>query len=135
MAEEVVSPYAGQAAACTYGKPHLGSRRNSSPRSPPGLLPPVGGQEVFGMPMVMINEVIRLQLRDEKVTAQPTVVEQQAVAEAKAREERTVEQFLEAQARYQSDLPHQARQAVQQNALEEKSYFEAHFHFRGQSST
>ena len=78
--------------------------------------------------MVIINETIRLQRGDEEVTAQRAIVEQQAEAEAKAREERTVEQFLEAQARYESDLSHQARQAVQQHTLEETAYFEARFH-------
>ena len=47
--------------------------------------------------MVMINEMIRVQRGDEEVTAQRTILEQQAEAEARAREERIVETFLEAQ--------------------------------------
>ena len=65
--------------------------------------------------MVMINEMIRLQEGDEKITAQRTVVEQQADAEAKAKEEKTVEQFLEIQVRYESDI---LQHAVQQHVLE-----------------
>ena len=78
--------------------------------------------------MVMINEMIRLQRDDEEVPAQRTVVDQQAEAEARAREERTVEQFPAAQARYETDLSQQARAAVQQHVLEEKTYYEARFH-------
>ena len=77
-----MSPTVGQAAACPYARPS--SRRSSSPRSPPGLFPPMGGREVFGRPIVMINEMIKLQRSDEEVTAQRTVVEQQAEAEARA---------------------------------------------------
>ena len=78
--------------------------------------------------MVLVNEMIRVQRGDEEVTAQKAILEQQADAEARAREERTVEQFLETQARYETDLSHQARAAVQQHALEEKAYYEARFH-------
>ena len=59
--------------------------------------------------MVMVNEMIRIQRGDEEVTAQRTILEQQAEAEARAREERTVEQFLETQARYETNLSQQAR--------------------------
>ena len=85
--------------------------------------------------MVMINEMIRVQRGDEEVTAQRTILEQQAEAEARAREERIVENFLETQARYETDLSHQARAAVQNHALEEKAYYEARFHLRGKSPT
>ena len=123
MAEQVMSPNGGQAAACPYARPP--SRRSGSPRAPPpGLFPPIGGRELFGRPMVMVNEMIRVQRGDEEVTAQRTILEQQAEAEARAREERTVEQFLETQARYETDLSQQARAAVQQHALEEKAYYE-----------
>ena len=73
----------------------------------------------------MVNAMIRVQRGDEEVTAQRTILEQQTEAEARAREERTVEQFLEAQARYETDLSQQTRAAVQQHALEEKAYYEA----------
>ena len=127
MAEQVMSPRAGQAAACPYARPS--SRRSNSPRTPPpGLFPPVGGRELFNRPMVMINEMIRVQRGDEEVTAQRTILEQQAEAEARAREERIVENFLEAQARYETEMSHQARAAVQNHALEEKAYYEARFH-------
>ena len=128
MAEQVMSPNAGQAAACPYGRPP--SRRSGSPRTPPppGFLPPVGGRELFNRPMVMINEMIRVQRGDEEVTAQRTILEQQAEAEARAKEERIVENFLETQARYETDLSHQARAAVQNHALEEKAYYETRFH-------
>ena len=75
----------------------------------------------------MVNEVIQLQRGDEEV-AQRTIIEQQAEAEARAKEERTVEQFLEAQARYETDLSQQARAAVQKHALEETAHYKAHFH-------
>ena len=70
--------------------------------------------------MVMVNEVIRLQRGDEEITAQGTVFEQQAEAEARAKEERTVEQFLETQARNYTNLSQQARAALQQHALGKK---------------
>ena len=76
----------------------------------------------------MVNEMIRLQRGDEEVIAQRTIIEQQAGAEARAREERTVEHFLEAQARYETELSQLARAAVQQHALEEKACYEARFH-------
>ena len=127
MAEQVMSPRAGQAAACPYARPS--SRRSNLPRAPPpGLFPPVGGRDLFNRPMVMINEMIRVQRGDEEVTAQRTILEQQAEAEARAREERIVENFLEAQARYETEMSHQARAAVQNHALEEKAYYEARFH-------
>ena len=88
----------------------------------------MGGREIFGRPMVLVNEMIRVQPGDEEVTAQWTILEQQAEAEARAREERTVEQFLEAQARYEKDLSQQARAAVQQHTLQEKACYEARFH-------
>ena len=88
----------------------------------------MAGREIFGRPMVLVNEMIRVQRGDAEVTAQRTILEQQAEAEAKAREERTVEQFLEAQARYETNLSQQARAAVQQHALEEKVCYEARFH-------
>ena len=92
MAEQVMNPNVGQAAACPYGRPP--SRRNNSPRAPPpGRFPPIGGRELFGRPMVMINEMIRVQRGDEEITAQRTILEQQAEAEGRAREERTVERF------------------------------------------
>ena len=127
MAEQVMSPRSGQAAACPYARPS--SRRSNSPGAPPpGLFPPIGGRELFNRPMVMVNEMIRVQRGDEEVTAQRTILEQQAEAEARAREERIVEQFLEAQARHEAELSQQARAAVQQHALEEKAYYEARFH-------
>ena len=76
----------------------------------------------------MINEMIRVQRGDEEVTAQRTILEQQAEAAARAREEKIVENFLEAQARHEAELSHQARAAVQNHALEEKAYYEARFH-------
>ena len=119
MAEQVMSPNAGQAAACPYARPP--SRRSGSPRSPPpGFFPPIGGRELFNRPMVMVNEMIRVQRGDEEVTALRTILEQQAEAEARAREERTVEQFFETQARYETDLSQQARAAVQQHAMDKK---------------
>ena len=128
MAEQVMSPNAGQAAACPYARPP--SRRSGSPRTPPppGLFPPIGGRELLNRPMVMINEMIRVQRGDEEVTAQRTILEQQAEAEARAREEKIVENFLEAQARYETYLSHQARAAMQNHALEKKAYYETRFH-------
>ena len=92
----VVNPRCGQAAACLVLGHHLGG----------ALLLEVlrdsflqwEEEKVFGRPMVTINEVLRLQRGCEEVTAQRTIVEQQAEAEAEATEERTVEEFLEAQA-------------------------------------
>ena len=72
--------------------------------------------------------MIRLQRGDEKITAQWTVIEQHAEAEARAKEEKTVEQFLEGQVGYETDLSQQTRAAVQQHALEEKVYYETRFH-------
>ena len=72
--------------------------------------------------------MIRLQRSDEEVTAQRTIIEQQAEAEARTREERTVEQFLETQARYETDVSQQTRAAVQQHALDERVYYKARFH-------
>ena len=127
MAEQVMSPRSEQAAACPYARPS--SRRSNSPRTPPpGLFPPIGGRELFNRPMVMVNEMIRVQRGDEKVTAQQTILEQQAETEARAKEEKIVEQFLEAQARHEAELSQQAKAAVQQHALEEKAYYEARFH-------
>ena len=120
MAEQVMSPRSGQAAACPYARPS--SRRSNSPRAPPpGFFPPIGGRELFGRPMVMVNEMIRLQRGDEEVTAQRTVIEQQAEAETRVREKKTVEQFLEAQARHEAVVTTRARAAVQHQALEEKA--------------
>ena len=70
--------------------------------------------------MVMVDEMIRLQRGDEEVTTQKTVIKQQAEAEARAREEKIVEQFLGAQAGHEAELSQQARVAVQQHALEKK---------------
>ena len=131
-----MSPNAGQAAACPYARPP--SRRSGSPRTPPppGLFPPIGGRKLFNRPMVLVNEMIRVHRGDEEVTAQRTIMEQQAEAEARAREERTVEQFFEAQARYETALSHQARAAVKQHALEEKGLLRSTFPpFRGKSPT
>ena len=72
--------------------------------------------------------MIRLQRGDEEVTAQRTIVEQQAEAEARAREEGTVERCLEAQARHEAELSQQARATVHNHNLEEKAYDEARFH-------
>ena len=47
MAEQVMSPNMGQAAACPYGRSP--SKRSGSLRAaPPGFIPPVGGRELFG---------------------------------------------------------------------------------------
>ena len=51
----------------------------------------MGRRETFGRSMVMINDLIRLQRGDEEITAQRTIVEQQAEAETMARDERIVE--------------------------------------------
>ena len=48
----------------------------------------MGESKIFDRSRVMINEMIRLQRGDEEITAQQTIVEQQAEAEAEAREER-----------------------------------------------
>ena len=60
MAEQVMSPKVGQAAACPYGRPP--SRRSSSPRSPP-----IGGREAFGLPTVMIKEVTKKSQLNEQL--------------------------------------------------------------------
>ena len=82
----------------------------------------MGGREFFGRPMVLVNEMICVR-RSHRTKDH---LEQQAEAEARAREERTVEQFLEAQARYETDLSQQARAAVQQHALEKKNLTTKH---------
>ena len=64
----------------------------------------------------MINAMIRLQRGDEEIIPQRTIAEQKTEPEAKTREEKTVEEFIEAQACYENDLSRQARQAVQQHA-------------------
>ena len=127
VAEQVISPNVGRLLLAPTADHHRGGVIHQELLLQ-GSFPPVGARELFGRPMVMVNKMIRLERGDEEATAQRTVIEQQAEAEAQTREDGTVEQFFEAQTRYETDLSQQTRAAVQQHALEEKAYYETRFH-------